>query len=79
MKLNEPLYIKIDFNGDVQGLLLSPDKIDITQNGKSLKIDHIVKKGITAIEIYSGTLRIPIDLSPYCVKGISRCLELNIT
>jgi hypothetical protein len=79
MKLNEPLHIKIDFDGDVQGLILCPSKITLNQGGRPLRIDHIIKKGATGIEIYSGTIRIPIDLAPYCGKDISRCLELNIT
>jgi len=79
MRLNEPLHIKIDFDGDMQGLLFSPERITMSQGGSPIKIDHIVKKGATGIEIYAGTLKIPIDLSPYCKKGIKRCLELNIT
>jgi len=83
MKIQEPLNIEIEFDGNIQGLLDSPEKIKASIGGRTIPIDFIDRDGETSILIFILHLIIPVDLSSYVrytERGEKRtkCIKIKI-
>jgi hypothetical protein len=65
MRLDEPLCIEFEFDGDIKRLIQNPDLIKASRAGLEIPVSFINRNGDEAILVFIGHLAIPVDLSSY--------------